>query len=279
MASSRESIRRPLGDAPDRSYANKLERFSHFIAPELQLAFDGLDLAPGATVLDVGCGVGFATRMLSGLLGPNAHVVGIDLSLPHLLAARNPKAVGVVQADAARMCFRDASFDLIWSCNTINHVAEPVAALAAMRAALRPKGRVVLAQSGLLPEMYFAWDAHLDDAVRRACHEYYRQRYGLMLEDTASVRGLVGLIQRAGLRLGRVCTLTIERVQPLSDEDRAYFAEAIFEGSWGERLRPFLAPELWQKMCRNTQRDSPDYCLNRDDFHHIQTLTLCVGHA
>jgi SAM-dependent methyltransferase len=279
MVSSREALPRPLGDAPDRSYANKLERFSRFIAPELRIAFSELGLAPGAKVLDVGCGVGFATRMLSGLLGRDAHVIGLDLSLPHLQAARAPGAIGVVQADAAQLCFRDASFDLIWSCNTINHVAEPVAALTAMRAALRPEGRVVLAQSGLLPEMFFAWDAPLDDAVRSACHQYYRQRYGLTLEDTGGVRGLVGLIQRAGLRLGRVRTLTIERVQPLSDDDRAYFAQTMFEGSWGERLRPFLTSEMWQKLRRNTQPDSPDYCLDRDDFHHIQTLTLCVGHA
>jgi hypothetical protein len=73
--------------------------------------------------------------------------------------------------------------------------------------------------------------------------------------------------------------LTIERVQPLSDDDRAYFAQTMFEGSWGERLRPFLTPAMWRALCRNTQNDSPDYCLNRNDFHHIQTLTLCVGHA
>jgi SAM-dependent methyltransferase len=279
MDSSSEIRARPLGDAPDRSYAEKLERFSRFIAPELKIALSELGLAPGARVLDVGCGVGLATRMLSGLLGHDAHVVGLDLSLPHLRAARGPAAIGLVQADAARLCFRDGSFDLIWSCNTINHVADPVAALAAMRTALRPEGRVVLAQSGLLPEMYFAWDAPLDDAVRLACHEYYRQRYGLTQDDTAEVRGLVGLIQRAGLRLGRVRTLTIERVQPLSDDDRAYFSQTIFEGTWGERLRPFLTPEMWRRLRRNTGLDSADYCLERDDFHHIQTLTLCVGHA
>ena len=90
--------------------------------------------------------------------------------------ARAPGRVGLVQADAAKLCFRDAAFDLIWSCNTVNHLSDPVAALVAMRAALRPAGRVVLAQSGFLPEMFFAWDAPLDEAVRRACHQYYRER-------------------------------------------------------------------------------------------------------
>ena len=85
-----------------------------------------------------------------------------------------------------------------------------------MRAALRPAGRVVLAQSGFLPEMFFAWDAPLDDAVRRACHEYYRERYGLAVQDTARIRGLIGLLQRAGLRVGRVHTRD-HRAHPAAD--------------------------------------------------------------
>lgn len=274
MASSR-----PLDDASDRSYAGKLERFGRFIAPELRSVFAGLGVKPRARVLDVGCGVGVATHMLSGLLGPDAHVVGMDLSWPHLRVARGTAAVGLVQADASRLCFRDGSFDLIWSCNTINHLADPLAALRAMRAALRPEGRLVLAQSGFLPEMYFAWDASLDDAVRHACHEYYRDRYGLTVQDTAGIRGLVGLMKGAGLRVGRVQTVVIERVQPLTETDRAYFEETIFKGTWGERLIPFLGARHWQGLRQNIDPASPQYCLDREDFHHLQTLTLCEGHA
>jgi SAM-dependent methyltransferase len=274
MASSR-----PLADSPHRSYAGKLERFARFIAPELRSVFAELGLAPRARVLDVGCGVGIATHMIAGLLGSEAQVVGIDLSLPHLHAARGPRDVKLVQADAARLCFRDATFDLIWSCNTINHLADPVAALVSLRAALRPAGRVVLAQSGFLPEMFFAWDAPLDEAVRHACHQYYRERYGLALEDTARLRGLVGLLQRARLRVGRVRTVVIERTAPLTDVDRAWFEETVFRGTWGERLRPFLTDGQWQALCHNTDPASSAYCLDRDDFHHLQTLTVCEAHA
>ena len=277
MASS--SATRPLADAPYRSYAGKLEQFARFIAPELRSVFAELGLAPRARVLDVGCGVGIATRMVASLLGSEAQVVGVDLSLPHLHAAGGGGTVDFVQADAAKLCFRDATFDLVWSCNTINHLADPVAALRSMRAALRPAGRVVLAQSGFLPEMFFAWDATLDDAVRRACHGYYRERYGLKIEDTARIRGLVGLLQRAGLRVGRVHTLVVERTQPLTESDRAYFEETMFRGTWGERLRPFLTDGEWQALCHNTGPASADYCLDREDFHHIQTLTVCEARA
>jgi SAM-dependent methyltransferase len=177
------------------------------------------------------------------------------------------------------LCFGESTFDLIWSCNTINHVSNPVDTLRGLRSALRPGGRVVLAQSGLLPEMYFAWDAPLDDAVRRACHAYYRERYGLTLADTAGVRGLVRQLRAAGFRMGRVRTINIERVQPLSAADREYFASVIFEGSWAGRLQPFLAASEWEALRHYTEASSPGYCLDRDDFHHLQTLTICEGHG
>ncbi|HET9862020.1 MAG TPA: methyltransferase domain-containing protein [Steroidobacteraceae bacterium] len=276
MASSR-----PLCDAPQRSYAGKLERFARFIAPELRGLFAELAIGPRACVLDLGCGVGIATRMLAEQLDRESRVVGVDLSLPHLRAARATRGreLSLLQADAAQLCFRAGAFDLVWSCNTINHLADPVGALTRLRATLRPGGRIVLAQSGLLPEMYFAWDAPLDEAVRRACHDYYRERYGLEVEDTAEIRGLIRLLRRAGLRVGQVRTLVIERVQPLSEIDCAYFEEAIFRGTWGERLRPFLTREQWQALCNYTDPASPGYSLDREDFHHLQTLTVCVGHA
>jgi SAM-dependent methyltransferase len=266
---------RPLADAPDRSYAGKLGLFADFVAPELREVLAGLGLAAGSRVLDVGCGVGATAGLATELLGPDAFVVGIDLSLPHLRVASEITNAAFVQADAASPCFREATFDLVWTCNTINHLGDPVGALRAMRTLLTPGGRIVLAQSGLLPEMYFAWDAPLDDAVRRACHEYYRERYGLTARDTAGVRALVGLANEAELTVRRVRTIAIERIQPLSAADRRYFEEAIFAGTWGERIHPYLSPDDRERLARYCTPGSPDYCLDRADFHHAQTLTLC----
>lgn len=253
--------------------------FANFTVPEIRSVLDGLGLARDARVLDVGCGIGATAGLIAGLLGDAARVVGADLSLPHLRLASEIGSVAFVQADAGNLCFQDATFDFIWSCNTINHLRDPVGALQAMRATLKGDGRIVLAQSGLLPEMFFAWDAPLDEAVRGACHEYYRKRYGLTVQDTAGVRGLIGLVRQAGLTVGRVQTITIERVQPLSAVDREYFEEAIFAGTWGERIHPFLTPDERTRLVRNCTPEAPGYCLDRPDFHHLQTLTLCECHA
>jgi ubiquinone/menaquinone biosynthesis C-methylase UbiE len=268
---------RLLGDAPNRSYAGKLERFEAFAAPELRRVFEDLDLPARGTALDLGCGTGFATHLLAEQAGPAVTVVGLDLSWPHLRAARRQHALPLIQGDAARLCFRDAAFDFIWSCNVINHLEDPVASLGALRRPLRIGGQLVVAQSAFLPEMFFAWDAPLDDAVRAACHRYYRERYGLHVADTASVRGVIGLMRAAGFDDVVPRTYVLERAQPLSQVDRRYFQEAVFDGVWGERIGPYLDAEQREKLRRNCDPTSPDYCLNRADFHHVQTLTVCTG--
>lgn len=268
---------RPLRDAPDRSYAAKLERFARFAETELKKIFADFALPGGSTVLDVGCGAGLATAWLEAGIG-DGFAVGADLSLPHLRSAAQHHG-RLVQCDAGQLAFRESAFDFIWSCNTLNHVAEPVLVLARLRELLRKGGRLALAQSGFLPEMFFAWDAPLDETVRTACHHYYRQRYGLDILDTARVRNLLHDLRAAGFTTITARTHVIERTQPLSDADRDYLQHAIFEGTWGEKIYPFM--EQWDvaRLRRNCDPSSNEYCLDREDFHHVQTLTVFESRA
>jgi SAM-dependent methyltransferase len=271
------SINRLLGDAPDRSYATKLELFGRFVAPDLRRIFADLNLPAAGAVLDLGCGPALTTELLSEQMGPDAQVVGLDLSLPHLRSARRQRTLRLVQGDALSLAFRAGAFDLIWACNTLNHIGDASAALRALRRCLRADGRVAVAQSGFLPEMFFAWDAPLDDAVRLACHRYYRERYGLNIADTAAIRDVGGVLRAAGFGSVVMRTYVIERAQPLSDADRDYFRRAIFEGTWGERLDSYLCDADRGRLRRNCEPNSPGYCLDRADFHHLQTLTVCEG--
>jgi hypothetical protein len=72
-------------------------------------------------------------------------------------------------------------------------------------------------------------------------------------------------------------TYVLERTQPLAQADRDYFQQAVFEGVWGERIWPYLDAEYRERLGRNCDPASPDHCLDRVDFHHIQTLTVCAG--
>ena len=268
---------RPLGDAPDRSYVRKLEQFARFAEPELKRVFAELELPAGTVALDLGCGAGLATRWLSEQLR-DGYVVGLDLSLPHLKVALSHH-VPLVQADGGRPCFRHGTFDFIWSCNTINHLQNQIEALQELKRVLHGGGRLALAQSGLLPDMFFAWDAPLEDAVRAACHRAYRERYGLAPEDTAGVRGLVRLMRSSGFAAVATHTYVVERAQPLRAVDRDSLRHAFFEGVWGEIFIPYLSPDERARLKRNCDPASPEYCLDREDFHHVQTLTVCEGRS
>lgn len=277
LVTNKAAPSRPLGDDPSRSYASKLDRFAQFAETELRQLFRELSPAGDKATLDLGCGIGLATRWLADQVSGNSLVVGVDLSAPHLRHARQYYSGPLIQADVSNLCFRTRTVDFVWCCNTLNHVAEPALVLANVGKLLAPGGRIALAQSAILPDMYFAWDSHLEEQIRAACYAYYRDKYGLSWEDTTGIRGVIGLLQRAGFRDVRARTYVIERTQPLTSIDRAYFLETVFAGYWGTKLAPHASAEVRQALADLTDPASPSFCLNRPDFHHVQTLTVFQG--
>ena len=269
----------PLGDTPQRDYSLKLRLFNALAEPELRASIAGLGLAPGMRVLDAGCGTGETLGWLAAEVAPGGQVVGADLSASHLGAARAlaPPGTLLLQADLQKLPFAGAQFDLVWSVNTVHHLAEPLAGALGLAGLLRAGGRLVLGQSSLLPEMFFAWNASLEEAVSQAVRAYYRDRYHLSEQDLTAVRNLVGLLRGAGLCGISTRTFVIERVAPLDTRTRAWLLEAIFRGTWGERLRPYLAPRDYEALTRLCDPQDPQFALDRPDFHFLQTFTLVVG--
>jgi SAM-dependent methyltransferase len=183
----------------------------------------------------------------------------------------------VAQADIRQPPFAPATFDLVWTLNTVNHLRDPGAGVHALANLLRTEGRLVLAQSSFLPDMFFAWDARLERLTTEAVHAYYRDRYQLSERDLAGVRGLLGLLRRAGLKQVSVKSWLIERVVPLSAADEAYLLHTQFQGTWGERLRPYLSGADFSELTRLCDPADDDYALRRPDFHFLQTLTVAVA--
>ncbi|GAB4386332.1 class I SAM-dependent methyltransferase [Albidovulum sp.] len=104
-------------------------------------------LAPGMSVLDVGCGAGETSLAAARAVAPGGRVLGVDIS-PTLLAVARQRGAGVagldfVQADAQDHPFEPGARDLLLSRFGLMFFADPVAAFANLRAALRPGGRAV----------------------------------------------------------------------------------------------------------------------------------------
>ena len=102
----------------------------------------------GARVLEAGCGVGAQTVILTAN-NPAASFTSVDVSAESLDEARRRVTAPNVefrQADIFRLPFPDASFDHVFVCFVLEHLADPVAALAALRRVVRPGGSITVVE-------------------------------------------------------------------------------------------------------------------------------------
>jgi 2-polyprenyl-6-hydroxyphenyl methylase/3-demethylubiquinone-9 3-methyltransferase len=100
-------------------------------------------VAAGQRVLDVGCGEGQFTAELASA---GAQAVGIDVAEEPLRRARtrHPQLdLRLVPAEGA-WALEDASFDVVWAGEVIEHVADTAAWLSEVRRVLRSGGSLVL---------------------------------------------------------------------------------------------------------------------------------------
>lgn len=112
-----------------------------------------MDVAPGARVLDVGCGIG---RWSTLLAARGASVTGIDLS-PTMIAQAERRALEEDVAGRCRFLVQDLAqlqagerFDLVLGVTVLQHILDPEAlrsAVRRMRDHLAPSGRIVLLEA------------------------------------------------------------------------------------------------------------------------------------
>jgi 2-polyprenyl-3-methyl-5-hydroxy-6-metoxy-1,4-benzoquinol methylase len=123
---------------------------------------------PPGRVLDVGCGEG---RFAAELAQAGMTVVGVDVAEEPLRRARAQHPfldLRIVPAEE-RWPLADASFDVVWAGETIEHVADTGCWLSEVLRVLRPRGRLLLSTPahGRLPMLWCAlsgraFDAHFD---------------------------------------------------------------------------------------------------------------------
>jgi ubiquinone/menaquinone biosynthesis C-methylase UbiE len=100
----------------------------------------------GCRVLDVACGTGYGSSLLSAE-GKARQVIGVDASIEALESAtrfRMPGRVEFVLAKAESLPFRDREFDAVVSMETFEHLAHPAGFLRELRRVLRPGGAAVV---------------------------------------------------------------------------------------------------------------------------------------
>jgi SAM-dependent methyltransferase len=122
--------------------------------PRLEPMLAPLELTPGLSVLDVGCGPGYVTAELARRVGETGKAVGIDINKTFVAAARahaEEKGVGRIasfqQGDFPPLPFPDRSFDRILCKNVLEYVDSAEATLKEIARALKRSGKALVLDS------------------------------------------------------------------------------------------------------------------------------------
>ncbi len=129
----------PVFESPDRAAWQK---------PDQLVA--ALALKPGQGVADIGAATGYFSRRFAAAVGPTGTVYATDIE-PNMVAhlAKDSAARGLTQvvpvvARPDHPTLPPASVDLAFICDTIHHIEDIPAWLAALKPSLRPGARFVV---------------------------------------------------------------------------------------------------------------------------------------
>ena len=205
----------------------------------------------GARVLEAGCGTGAQTVILARN-NPAAHFVSVDVSRDSLEHARTAVEregltnVRFEEADVFRLPFPDAAFDAVFVCFVLEHLAEPLRALAELKRILRPGGTIT-AIEGDHGSAYFHPDSELARKAIQCLVDLQKRDGG----DSLIGRRLYPLLDRAGFAEIKVAPRVVyadpSRPEMVDGFTRNTFT-AMVEGVEEKALRAgMMDPVSWRQ--------------------------------
>lgn len=129
-------------------YVSEIDR--RFV-PVVDSVIARANLIAGERVLDLGTGTGAVAERAAAVVGPDGHVMGVDLSPDMLVAARQRmRARGLTQVDlrqgrAEDIPAEDGTFDAVLASLSFMYLLDREATAREITRVLRPQGRLVAA--------------------------------------------------------------------------------------------------------------------------------------
>jgi SAM-dependent methyltransferase len=191
---------------------------------------DTAKILQGERVLDVGCGTGLATHVISGLRRAG-HVMGVDISRAMLRVAEKSRPTGstaeLVLGEAEALFLRDGRFDLVVMGQVLAYLPDPELGLAEAQRVLRPGGRIVVScqRRSLCTEAETEFFAQLVETGSPFRVPRPPDHHALLGEPWM----LSGLVEEAGFTDVRVTQMLIGDHTP---DTRSFIQLMRFAGPW-----------------------------------------------
>ncbi|MGW2050040.1 class I SAM-dependent methyltransferase [Streptomyces sp. NPDC001858] len=250
------------------------QRYEHYVAP-LMAPFvtalvDAADLYPGATVLDLACGTGFAARAAAAQAGPTGRVAGADVNeeMLKIAVACHPRLYPDIEFTAApahNLPYPDAAFDAVLCQQGAQFFPDLDAALTETARVTRPDGRFAAT----------VW-AELDDSPYFTAQHRALERHGTP-EAAAGYRTafsaadrLTTALERAGFGSTTRRDLTFAiTLPPLED----YVTGHLSAIPWGQTLVEAGGEQALTRVAETIRGHLPD---DTTTFPFTATLVTAV---
>jgi ubiquinone/menaquinone biosynthesis C-methylase UbiE len=181
----------------------------------------------GSLVLEAGCGVGAQTSILSHN-SPGAEIIAIDVSEASLAEAKNKldsagiTNVSLMQTDIFKLPFETASFDHVFVCFVLEHLAKPIEALKCLKKMIKPGGTITVIE-GDHGSVYFHPES-------QSAHRAINSQITLQAREGGNAligRELYPLLTKAGFRNCRVSPRMV-----YVDSSRPHFVEGFTKNTF-----------------------------------------------
>ncbi|MCX6046902.1 MAG: methyltransferase domain-containing protein [Chloroflexi bacterium] len=204
----------------------------------------------GSRVLEVGCGVGAQTVTLAQN-NPQAQITAIDISAASVAAAKQRiEAAGFSnvcfqQGDIFDLAFDPHSFDHVFVCFVLEHLAKPVEALAVLKKFIKPGGSITVIE-GDHGSTYFYPDSLYAHRAIQCQVELQRQAGG-----NANIgRALFPLLRSAGFEAVRVSPRMV-----YVDASRPAFVEGFTKKTFTAMIEGIREAALEAKLIEPAEID------------------------
>jgi len=194
-----------------------------------------------AKVLDVGCGIGGTSRHLAKTFGSGTQVTGITLSpkqvkrATELAKEQNLPNASFRVMNALEMEFPADTFDMVWACESGEHMPDKKKYVEEMVRVLKPGGRLVIAtwcQRSTPPAFTEEDLVNLDYLYKEWAHPYFIsiEEYASLVEGTTTMRDV--------------------DTDDWTRQTIASWRHSIWAGVW-DPIPVFSRPNIWYKTLRD----------------------------
>ena len=230
-----------------------------------------LPLKLGDHVLDVGCGPGLWTHLFAERIGPQGHVIGVDLADDLLQFARQRNqdlldrgVASFVHQDLDALSDLAGSADLVFCANSYGYVESPITSIRHHMDLVKPGGTLVLRHFDNSASVFSHIPPFLQHVVLSGVARGVADAAPAIV-DCFFGRSLPGALVACGISSLETLTDAVQLTAPLSSDAETYLQ---MKGRWyGEIAQPYIAEAQFSQWMSYFDGDDDNYVLSEPGFY------------